>query len=412
MASLSTVNAVLFIMSVQERINRLLWDRRLIVLPPDMEAPAGLDYVVIRDLTLEDRNYYLFIRELEEHKARAVGVPTEGEIMQQARESGYWTSDDDDVEKRADDHIAYLEGELKAKSKFRSRQNIIKLQIDDANAKKEYVQNKRNNLKQKTAEHLAHEIASFMMLRRIVTKPDGTLLLPDDETYLFFKENYPMLMFYLVYEMLAEGIMETPDIREIARSAEWRLTWVLGRENLPSIFGRNVGDLNINHKLLIYWSRVYDSALESTEPPELETLNDDDLFDDWLASKDLERKTNKMDRKTGADHHQERGYILDGEYVESCNCGMKAKNAGKGLGERIPHANTCPYGTWREYTTEEREARARHVYGRNSQNVRKLLDNEQENILKRGSVEEQQLRGKKTRHLLGMPTKVIPIRKR
>lgn len=374
-----------------------------------MEVPEGLDYVILKDLSLDDRNYYLFIRDLEEHKARAEGVPTEGEIMENARQSGYWTKDDDDVVDRADDHIAFLEGEFKAKAKFKSRQNIIKLQIQDAQAKKEYVQAKKNHLKQQTAEYLAHEVASFMLLRKVTLKPDETLLIPDDATYLHFKENYLMFVFYLIYEMMSEGAMSTPDIREIARSTEWRLTWGLARENLPSIFGRTVGDFNINHKMLIYWSRVYDSAFETTDPPDHDIVDDDDRFDDWLATRDLER--NDKSHSTAADHHQERGHVLDGEYIEKCVCGMKAKNAGKGLGERLPHQQHCLYGAWHEFTQEEKEARARQVYGRNTKNVRKLLDNEQERVLKTGVIEEQDLRGKKTRSMLSMPTKVIPIRR-
>jgi len=398
-------------MSVQENINRLLWDRRLVLLPQEMEAPEGLDYVILKDLTLDDRNYYLFVRDLEQHKARRDGVSTEGEIMQQARQSGFWTEDDDDVEERADDHIAYLEAEFKARAKFKSRQNIIKLQLEDAKLKKEYVAGKRNTLKQQTAEYLAHEIASLMLLRRVALRPDDTPLLPDDATFLSFKEEYIMLLFYLIYEMMGEGALETPEIREIARSTEWRLTWGLARENLPSIFSRNVGDLTINHKMLIYWSRVYDSAFESAEPPEEETINDDDLFDDWLASRDLERQDKTSKGKSGADAHQERGHMMDGEYVEQCVCGAKAQNIGKGLGERIPHANHCLYGTWHVFTTQEKEARARHVYGRNTSHVRKLLDAEHEHVLNRGSVEEQDLRGKKTRSMLGMQTNVIPIRR-
>ena len=185
------------IMSIQENINRLLWDRRLILLPEQMEVPAELEYVVLKDLTLDDRNYYLFVRDLEEHKARADGVSTEGEIMRNARESGYWTNDDEDVAQRADDHIAFLEGEFQAKAKFKSRQNIIKLQIDDARAKKEYVEQKRNGLKQQTAEYLAHEIASFMLLRRVAYRQDGTLLITDDASYLDFKENYLMFARHL-----------------------------------------------------------------------------------------------------------------------------------------------------------------------------------------------------------------------
>jgi hypothetical protein len=398
-------------MSIQENINRLLWDRRLIVLPKDMEAPEGLDYVVLKDLTLDDRNHYLFIRDLEEHKARMEGVPTEGEIMQKARESGYWTADDEDVDERADEHIAFLEAEFKARAKFKSRQNIIKLQIKDSKAKQDYVNQKRNNLKQQTCEYLAHEIASFMLLRRVALRPDGTPLMPDDSTYLDLKENYLLLVFYLIYEMMGEGALETVEIREIARSTEWRLTWGLARENLPSIFGRTVGDLNINHKMLIYWSRVYDSAFESAEPPDADVIDDDDLFDDWLATRDLERNDSHHNKRTSADHHNEQGHVLDGEYIEKCVCGSKKRNIGKGLGEKTPHAEHCSYGIWRSFSKEEKEERARRVYGRNSTTVRKILDSEQDRVLQKGEIEEQDLRGKKTRSMLGMSTNVTSVKR-
>lgn len=401
-------------MSIQEQINRLLWDRRLVVFPPDLEVPEGLEYVILKDLTLEDRNYYLFIRDLEERKARQDGVSTEGELMEKAREGGYWGKEEDDIAENADDHIAFLKSEFEAKKKFRSRQNIIKLQLEDAYAKKEWVERKKGELRQNSAEYLAHEIASFKLLRRVVLRPDGRPLIPDDDTFLLFKKEYTIFLFYLIQEMMGEGVLDTPTLREIARSTEWRLTWTLCRENLSSIFGRNIGDLTINHKLLIYWSRIYDSAFESAEPPDEDIIKDDDLFDEWLADRDIQRRERRDEdtSRSKTSHHQEQGHILDGEYVEKCTCGIKKVNIGKGHGERLPHANNCLYGTWHQYTQEEKESRARRIYGRNPSNIRKILDSEHDRVLQQGVVEEQNLRGKKSRQLLGMPTKVIPIKKR
>lgn len=401
-----------YFMSIQEQINRLLWNRRLIVFPPELEKPDSLDYVILKDFTLEDRNYYLFIRDLEERKARSIGVPTEGELMEKAREGGYWGKEEDDIESRADEHIAYLEGEFEARSKFKSRQNIIKLQIDDANAKKQWVQAKKNTIRQNSAEYLAHEIACFKLLRRVVLDDNDEPFIADDKDFLFIKESYPILLYYLVQEMMNEGALDVATLREIARSTEWRLIWTLSRENLPAVFGREVGDFNINHRMLIYWSRVYDSAFESQEPPEKDIIDDDDRFDEWLADRDLERQDNDKNRGSSTSHHQEQGRILDGEYIEKCICGMKQKNAGKGHGERLPHSNECLYGTWKAYSREEKESMARRVYNKNSKMVRKTLDAEQEAVLRRGVVEEQDLRGTKTRQLYGMPTKVVPIKRR
>ncbi len=377
--------------------------------PEELDVPEGLEYIVLKDLTLQDRNYYLFIRDLEEAKCRKLGVRTEGELMEEARAADYWTSDDDDVWDRADEHIAFLESEFAARAKFKSRQNIIKLQLDDARAKRENVVHKRNELRQRSGEYLAHEIASFMMLRRVALRPDGELLIPDDYTFLSFKEEYIVFLFFLIQEMMSEGAVDITDIREMARSTEWRLTWSLSRENLPALFNRTIGDLTINHKMLIYWSRVYDSAFESTETPEDDVINDDTRFDDWLANRDLARRSDNSDAKTS--HHQEHGQVLDGEFVEKCVCGAKAANKGKGLGERQMHASHCLHGTFHRYTPEEKEAAARRIYGRNSNSIRKLIDNEQERVLQKGEIEEQHLRGKKTRSMLGMETKIIPIRR-
>lgn len=384
------------------------------VFPPGLEVPPDIEYVILKDLTLEDRNYYLFIRDLEEKKARDQGVPTEGELMEKAREGGYWGKEEDDIMEHADEYIIRLEDEFEAKKKFKSRQNIIKLQIKDAKAKKTWVDNKKLEIRQNSAEYLAHEVACFKLLRRVALRDDETPLIPDDSTFLFFKREYTTFVYYMIQEMMGEGMMDTPTLREIARSTEWRLVWSLSRENLPAIFNRTIGDLTINHRLLIYWSRVYDSAFESPEPPEDDIINDDERFDEWLSDREIERKEKRGEiiSHSKTNHHQEQGHILDGEYVERCTCGAKKTNAGKGLGERLPHAETCLYGTWHQYSPEEKEAKARRIYGRNSSNIRKTLDSEQDRVLQRGLVEEQHLRGKKTRSLLGMPTKVIPIKRR
>ena len=103
--------------------------------------------------------------------------------------------------------------------------------------------------------------------------------------------------------------------------------------------------------------------------------------------------------------------MLDGEYIERCTCGMKQKNAGKPHAVRMPHAEDCQYGTWHKFTKEEKERRARYIYGRNASNIRQVMDAEQERIINSGAVEEQDLRNKKTRNLYGMPTKVTSVKR-
>lgn len=396
-------------MSIQETISKVLWDKRYVIIPDYVEGPSNIEYVVLHDLTVEDRNTYAFLRDLEEKRARDAGVPTEGELKENARLAGFWTEVEDEIESCVDDHIKFLEAEFESKKKFRSRQNIIKVQIEDALAKKKHVENRKSTIRMNSADYLAHEIAIFDMVRKVVYDNDGNLLFKNDNYFIEIREQYPLFVYFLVQEVVGEDVMDIIDIREIARSTEWRLVWALNKENLSGLFNRPVSDLTLNHRMLIYWSRIYDSAFESHEPPEMDVINNDDRFDNWLANRDLNRKEEQQDDKTN--HHKERCQVLDGGYIEECTCGSKQENVGKGLGERIPHADNCRYGCWYYYSADEKEKEASRIYDRNSQAVRKVLDREQDQVLKKGVVEEQDLRGTKTRHMLGMETKVIPIRK-
>lgn len=401
----------LFVMTIQEDINRLLWDRRIITFPDNMEVPDGIDYIILKDLTLDDRNYYMVTRDLEIRRARLDDVPTESDLMLAARECGYWGKEEDDIEERAESHIQFLESEFKAKSKFRSRQNIIKLQIEDAHAKLAWVQRKRHELKANSAEYLAHEIAALKLLCRVAFRPDNTLLFPTEQFLLACKhDRYFKFVYFLLNEVMAEGCWDIPVIRQIARSVEWRMFWTLSRENLPAVFNRPIGDITHNQRLLVYWSRIYDSAFETHEPPEKDVIDDDDLFDQWLANRDLQRKEDKSDSQVH--QHAEQGRVLDGEYLDVCNCGAKEKNKGKYLGEKTRHSVSCPYGTWHQYSPEEREAKARAIYARNPKSMRELMSREQDTVLKKGLVQEQDLRTKQTRQKLGLKTNVIPLRRR
>src|SRR6185503_8049298 len=98
---------------------------------------------------------------------------------------------------------------------------------------------------------------------------------------------------------------------------------------------------------------------------------------------------------------------IEGYFVNDCYCGMKAKNKGRGLGESLPHESTCPYGKWHQNTPEEKAKVAERIYSKNKPGMRKFMDSEIENVSRRGLIEEQHLRGKKSRELLGLETKVI-----
>lgn len=383
-----------------------MWDRRYITITKDVPAPEGVDAVIMCDPVVEDWNFFLYIRRLEEGKSIEAKVPTEREVFKTAREADYWTQEDDRVQKEADEHIKFLESEI-ANQKFSSRRKRIEKQLEETKKLRSVVLTKSNYLKTQTSEYLAHEVAVFSLLMRIVKNIDGTPFWPDEEKFLHHTRKYPELIAFLSYHLLTEGAWDTIEIREIARHPEWRLVWSLSKENLSTLFNRPIGDLNMNQKLLTYWSRVYDIGFEDPDRPSDDIIEDDERYDEWLSNRDLERKEGKIDgmKKSGS-HHHEQGAVMDGEFIESCTCGVgPQKNVGLGLKQQ--HIGDCLFGSFRYYTPQEKEEISQQVYGRNSKNVRAHINKEHDAVGKHGSIEEQDLRNKKSRILLGSQSKVF-----
>lgn len=380
-----------------------MWDRRYVTIPYDVPAPEGVEAVLLRDPVVADWNHFLYIRRLEEQRNIQSEVPTEREVFKTARESAYWTEEDDRVIKDAEDHIKFLESEI-AGQKFSARKRILERQLKETQKLRSTVLAKSNYLKTQTSEYLAHEVAVFHLLMRVVLDVDGVPFWKDDSEFLGHTKQFPDFIAFLSHHLLTEGVWETKELREIARHPEWRLVWTLNRENLASLLGRPVGDFNMNQKLLIYWSRVYDIGFEDpTNRPSDDIINDDDKYDEWLANRDLERKE---DANRNSSHHHEQGAILDGEYIETCTCGVgPQKNVGLGL--KKPHDSNCLYGVFRYYSAEEKAAISRQVYGRNSEQVRSHINREHDTVGEKGTIEEHHLRKKRSRILLGSQSKVF-----
>lgn len=391
------------ILSVQDKIAQLLWDKRYVYLPAEIAYFVRL--VIIKDPTLQDQNYYLAIKQSELAQAIDAGVPTENEVLNAAKIGDFWTESDDEILQETDAYLAVLEQQLQ-NQKLTSRKKQIQIRIDAAKTRRAEVENKLNHLKAQTAEYMAHEAAVFSLMRRIVLDFDETPLWKNEQDFLRDKQHNPALIYFLAKNILGAITWPEKEIREVAKNPEWRMTWVLNREHLSEIFNKNIGELNINQKMLIYWSRIYDSAFEATERPEMDVIQDDEKFDRWL----LNREDIKKETKLPSSNHNENAQILEGEFIEECVCGIgPQKNIGLGLKQK--HAPNCQYGYFRKYTPAEKEELAKRIYERNSRNVRTIMAQEQNKIEQEGWLEEQTLRKKKTREILGAKTNIIPVKR-
>lgn len=387
--------------SVQDLINTILWDRRLVLLPDGR-------VLVILNPTVANRNFAALEKRLVMQEALAAETPTEEQLMAASKEGGSWTEEDDLVLKEGEKHIAFLEAE-KARQKFLTKKNKIAEQIEETKDRLRAVLDKKQHMYVMTAEYMAHEAFIFSLLQQTVINRDGTLFFGSVNSISHLKDYDRDLLNILVREVTSEGALANSDIRKVARSMEWRMLWTLNREDISGLFHTPVSDLSLNQRMLIYWSRVYDLAYESTEKPDEDVIQDDEKFDTWLQNRSSEKSESDSAKKRGAPDHHERGVVLDGYYVETCICGVGAVKV-RGHGERPRHASDCSYGVYKRYTKEEKDKIADEVYGRNSAKIRQIQTHEQEMAAK-GAIDEKDLLNRKARMVFGSKQEVHRINK-
>jgi len=399
---------------VQELIHQIFWDRHYVEVPEYISAPAR--HVIMRDLNTEDHNYRLFIKKITYRKALDVGVPDENELLDAAREGDIWSTKDDDIFEKGEEHIEFLESEIKKNKKFLGRVKKLKIEVEGIKERMMELSQRRDELLRNSAEYMSHEQGVYAVLPRIVCNTDGDPLWESDTDFATCKAKYANFIMFLGKELVLENLMSIQELRMVAKAPEWRLLWGCHKEDLSGLFDRPPGNMNLNQKMLVYWSRVYDSVYEDPERPDFDIIDDDEKLDEWIANRDIKREEDKRGKKQDSkfkrtnDHH-ENMYMLDGCYVDTCTCGAD-KSKGKGLGETVRHADDCPYGTWQDYSDEERDDIAAQIYGRNNKRVRQIVAQKQNIVENQGVVQEQNLVDRKSREFLGSKTNVIPMHKR
>jgi hypothetical protein len=90
------------------------------------------------------------------------------------------------------------------------------------------------------------------------------------------------------------------DIREVAKSEDWKSMWASSNGN-P--FNDSYVDLTDEQRTLLLYSNMYDNARKHPECPDDDVFNDDDMFDGWMIfqkrKSDREKTENDMQNKFG-----------------------------------------------------------------------------------------------------------------
>lgn len=396
--------------TITDLIHLITWDRRIVTIPDDIKSPSRHFMLLIP--SVYDHNMANHIKESVYAEAIKGGAPTEEELLELAISAGMWLEENEEFIESVADRVNQLESRL-LKERAIVRRKKTKKEIEEIRLKSIKLQQEKASLSTNSADYMAHEQMVFFLVSQLVYDMDGERVWDDLNDFTDWRRNYPDAAIYLAHQLTQDDMIDISEIRRVARSGEWRLLWTTNEDNVQALFTQDIRSLNMSQKMLIYWSRIYDNAFDSTERPDEDVLENDEKFDAWFQNRLEEREEKKLNkgrlaqygnRNAVADHH-EQGVVIDGYYSDDCTCGALERK-GRGLGETHAHASDCSYGYFINYTAEEKEQRADQIYGRNNKKIRTHVNREQEYVADQGAIEEQHLRNKKSRMLLGSDQKV------
>jgi hypothetical protein len=401
---------------ITELLDAIIWGRRIVSVS---DSDGDKHIYVFRPLTLEERNMsnYFYKEELANSRLK-----TRKQLIQDAIKHGLW-------EKSYEEQTGLL---VKEKAKLSSE--LEKQELADRG--RQTPRAKTIRLRDRLI-HVSSVLSKLDMARtRYIDLPSAeyhaecrrgtyslrcaTLSFPEmSQVWGSLKELNEESETGLVSALLGtyydQSIASDTQIRMVARSGYWRCKWMGAKKNrgVKTLFNREMYDLTMDQFRLMYWSQVYDSAFESMEPPSDQVVDDDSLFDKWLDAQQQKRKQehkkSAFDKKVShlTKDGQEVGFNVQGKFSEECSCGILEQAVAGGDDKRGHlHDTSCSYGVFLYYDNEQKMQKVEEVQSANTERTRKVLGNEQKRLsnMSPDGMQEQNLRGDKTRVALGLNT--------
>jgi hypothetical protein len=263
-------------------INELLCGKRLI----KTEA-AWAPIIFCEGLTGKEKVLGELQYEEAFNEAVGEGIPTEEELRKNLFLGGVWSPNQDRILDECEKNIKHHKNQL-----IRFKYKIARKKATQRRLAK--IQKRRNSLLSykmslfcNSAERCAREQQIWWSISKMVTHTDGAPLWLNFESFSNFDADE---VIKIINAYLINFILSTADVRRIARSGSWRIYYTTCK-NSSDLFGRQLCDLDDNQFNLLYWSLVYDNAINSYEPPSDDVLENDELFDSWLDGQSKKRKS-------------------------------------------------------------------------------------------------------------------------
>jgi len=224
-------------------------------------------------------------------EALEIGISSEEDFVKQLILSKLWS----EIEQEHLDSLPKLIEESKiqlyyAYKNFKSREIVNKNLKKHKNSMEELT-SKKNLLRRESAEGMAEMYKHKYLACAKTTDAHGNAL--------WGSEGYFIQDGNLINSLFGEYLNNTCSedvVRELCRNDPWVSLWTAGK-NENGVFGKPSSELTDEQRIIISWSRVYDSIQESPESPPDEVIENCDMLDGWLILQGRKREKEKQQKQ-------------------------------------------------------------------------------------------------------------------
>lgn len=232
--------------------------------------------VIVTEPSLQDKVRANAIYTKEFRNAELSGVKKEADLLVLLMSTGAWSKAEEDELARIPKGIEDLKVELYNNYYQYKRSEGVKKALSNLKSIEAQLIRKREEYKSATCEGIALSCKNrFLICSSAKTLDGGKFFGNNIDDY----DQDSIDMF--IQEYFSQNI-DDGTIRTVSKSEPWRSIWTAGKYE-GAIFGTPSSLLSQEQKMLIIWSRIYDSIYESPECPPETVLNDDDCLDGWMV---------------------------------------------------------------------------------------------------------------------------------
>lgn len=223
----------------------------------------------------------------EFRSAELLGVRKEEDLLSILMKTGEWSKAEEDRLSKIPKEIEDIKVDIYNNFYNYKKQDGIKKTLDSLKHMEVELLRRRETYKSSTCEGIALSAKNRFLICAGAKTLDGTRFFAgsiddyDNDSIDLFIQDY-------FYQKIDDSV-----IREVSKHEPWRSIWSAGKYE-GAIFGTPSSLLSQEQRMIIIWSRIYDSIHESPECPPDVVLNDDDCLDGWLIVNARKREQERM----------------------------------------------------------------------------------------------------------------------